>query len=239
MTVFMPDLSFNPDAAVTVRRVGREEQPVLILDNAMARPDNMAEIARRVPFQPPARSMYPGVTAPLPPIYFRELMKAVRPHLPGVFGIGPDVELSAHGFFALATLPPEVLHPMQKIPHQDAADPMRLGMVHYFCRGEQGGPGFFRHTATGFETVDADRREVFAPIAVDELKAQNGHAMPHVTERTPNYEMTGFAEAAFNRLIVYRANLLHAGLLEGSMLSADPDTGRLTANSFVGPGAPE
>ncbi len=239
MTVFMPDLSFNPDAAVTVRRVGHEGQPVLILDSAMLSPDSMVEIARRIPFRPPERSLYPGLNAPLPPIYFRELMKAVRPHLDGVFGIEPDSELSAHGFFALATQPAEALHPIQKIPHQDSADPKRLGMVHYLCHGQQGGTAFFRHDATGFETVDAARREVFAPVALDELKALNGQPMRHVSGETPNYKMTGFVAAAFNRLIVYRANLLHAGLLEDSTLSADPMIGRLTANSFAGIGGPE
>ncbi len=239
MTVFMPDLSFSPDAAVSIRRVGHEGQPVLVIDGAMAEPGNMVEIARRIPFRPPARSLYPGLTAPLPPPYFRELLRAVRPLLSNAFGIGPEVELTAHGFFALATLPPEALHPMQKIPHQDAADPLRLGMVHYFCRGPQGGTAFFRHAATGFETVDAVRREVFAPVAIEELQSQDALAMPHVGPETRNYEMTGQAEAVFNRLIIYRANLLHGGLLENSRLSADPDTGRLTANVFVGEGAPE
>ena len=239
MSVFMPDLSFSPDATVSVRRVGQEDQPVLVIDGAMAHPDNMVEIARRVPFRAPDRSMYPGVTAPLPPIYFRELLRKVRPLLSDMFGIWPEVELTAHGFLALATRPPEALHPMQKIPHQDAADPMRLGMVHYFCQAPHAGTAFFRHTATGFETVDAARREVFAPIAIEELKAQDASSMPHVGPETRNYDMTGQVEAQFNRLIIYRANLLHAGLLEGAALSDDPDAGRLTANVFVGEGAPE
>ncbi len=235
----MPDLSFNPAADVTVRRFGREGQPVLILDNAMLQPGNMVEVARRLPFRPPARSLYPGVTAPLPSIYFRELLRAVHPHLSPVFGVRPDAQLTVHGFFAMATLPSEALHPMQKIPHQDAADPLRLGMVHYFCRGRQGGTAFFRHRATGFETVDAARREVFAPVAIEELKAEDGRAMPHVGAATANYEMTGQVEAAFDRLIVYRANLLHGGLLDESDLGDDPATGRLTANCFAGEGAPE
>jgi len=237
--LFMPSLAFNPDAAVTVRHVGHERQPVLIIDNALAQPQDMVEIARRVPFRPPARSMYPGVTAPLPPVYFRELMKAVRPHLASVFGMNDASELNLHGFLALATQPPESLHPMQRIPHQDAANPDRLGMVHYLCDGRHGGTGFFRHKATGFESVDAPRREVFAPVALEEVRVMRGGPARHVGPDTPGYEMTGHIEAAFNRLIVYRATVLHAGLLEGSRLSDDPLTGRLTANSFAGEGEPE
>jgi len=239
MTIFMPDLSFNPQADITVRRLGNEEQPVLVIDNALSHPEHMVEIARRVPFRSPARSMYPGLNAPLPPIYFRDLLAFVRPRLSAVFGIPPEMKLNAHGFFALATRSPEDLQAIQKIPHQDAADPMRLGMVHYFCRGRQGGTAFFRHTATGFEAIDAARREVFAPVALKELEEIKAGLTRHVGRETPNYEMTGFAEAVFNRLIVYRANLLHSGLLEESSLSDDPETGRLTANSFVGEGAPE
>lgn len=228
--VFMPDLSFNRHARMRVERIGHEQQPLLIIDDALSVPDGMVEVARRVPFRPPVRGLYPGLTASLPPIYFRDLLAGVRPVLSEVFGIAPDVTLQAHGFFALATQGADELLPMQKTPHQDSADPRRLGMVHYLCRGRQGGTGFYRHRATGFESVGAERQAVFAPQAVAELKAGGDMAY---------YERTGFAEAVFNRLIVYRANMLHAGLLADSVLTDDPDTGRLTANSFVGDGPPD
>ncbi len=192
-----------------------------------------------MPFRPPERSLYPGLNAPLPPIYFRELFRVVRPLLGEVFGLGTEIPLTAHGFFALATQKPGDMHPMQKIPHQDSASPDRFGMVHFLCKGRQGGTGFFRHRATGFESIDAARREIFAPIAIAELQVLQDRMTRHVTAETPDYEMTGFAEAVFNRLIVYRANLLHAGLLEDSVLTDDPATGRLTANSFIGEGPPE
>ena len=47
--------------------------------------------------------------------------------------------------------------------------------------------------------------------------------------------MTDSVDPAFNRLIVYRSHVLHAGLLDGIALSPDPRAGRLTANSFLSP----
>ncbi len=235
-TRFIPDLTFNPQATVSVRHIGDEGLPVLVIDNVLNFPEQLVELARHVPFGRP-RGMYPGLNAMLPPPYLRAVMGWLRPYMAQVFAIAPTVQVTAHGFFALATLTPDRLHPMQKIPHQDAANPDRLGMVHYLCRGAQGGTGFYRHRTTGFESVDAARREIFAPVVVEE--ALRREAAGENDRAMPDYEMTGSVEAVFNRLIVYRAHMLHAGLLTESTLSDDPLTGRLTANIFAGEGPPE
>lgn len=57
-----------------------------------------------------------------------------------------------------------------------------------------------------------------------------GEAMQH-------YDLIGKTEAALNRLIVYRSHVLHAPLLGLGGASADPRSGRLTANGFITPAA--
>ncbi len=232
--VFRPDLRINPAAAITVRHIGSEKSPLLIIDDLLATPNDFVEVARRVPFNPPP-SMYPGLNAPLPPPYFRVLLSALQPLLHRVFDVPPDRKLTAHGFFALALRSGDDLHVMQRVPHQDTFKPDRLGMVHFLCHGEQGGTGFFRHRATGFETVDQKRTETFAPIIDDEARAlvEDGRGVEDF------YEMFDSADAVFNRLIVYPAHLLHTGLLGQSTLTPDPSKGRLTANIFLGEGPPE
>ena len=232
--VFRPDLRVNADAAITVRHIGHEKSPLLIIDNVLTTPEDFVEVARRVPFRPPA-SMYPGLNSPLPSPYFRVLLGALQPLLHRVFPTLPQRDLTAHGFFALALRSGEDLHVMQRVPHQDTFKPERLGMVHFFCHGQQGGTGFFRHRATGFETVDRQRTATFAPIIEDEARAlvDDGRSVEDF------YEMFDSADAVFNRLIVYQAHLLHAGLLDHSTLTPDPSTGRLTANIFLGEGPPE
>ncbi|MEI9902768.1 MAG: DUF6445 family protein [Asticcacaulis sp.] len=128
MTVFMPDLSFNPDAAVTLRRVGYEGQPVLVIDGAMAEPGNMVEIARRIPFRPPARSLYPGLTAtPATAPISASCCGRCGPLLSNAFGIAPEVELTAHGFFASRPCPPRRCIRCRRSRIRTPADPMRLG----------------------------------------------------------------------------------------------------------------
>lgn len=226
--------ALNPQARLEVRRTGREGHPLLVVDNLLAAPDALVELAAQAPFAPPQGTRYPGLNAPLPEAYLHAVTRPLRPMLQKEFGIRADNDLNLWGFFALATQGPHSLAPIQTIPHQDSSDPMQLALVHYLCAETMGGTGFFRHRATGFEGVDAGRRPDYARIAAAEL-AQSGGSGGHVRADTPRYEMTDSVDPAFNRLIVYRSHVLHAGLLDGIALSPDPRAGRLTANSFLSP----
>ena len=223
----------NANARIDLRRIGREGHPLLIVDEVLARPEELIAEAVQAPFSRPDHTRYPGLNAPLPAEYSQTIMAALRPMLERGFGIPRHLTINFFGFFALATEAPEDLDPIQKVPHHDSSDPFRIAMVHYLCHGQKGGTGFFRHTATGFEGVDAKRRPLYVEHAVAELESTKDRLTHHVTTATPNYEMIGHADIVFNRLIVYRSHVLHAGLLDEANLSDDPATGRLTANSFV------
>ncbi len=106
-------------------------------------------------------------------------------------------------------------------------------MVHYLCRGKFGGTGFFRHRSTGFESVDAGRRDAYVAAAKPELEAAQAGLTSYADAGMADYELTGEAEMVFNRLIIYRTHVLHSGLLSRAPLSDDPASGRLTANGFI------
>ena len=110
-------------------------------------------------------------------------------------------------------------------------------MVHYFSGEEFGGTGFFRQQATGFESIDQARarRYVEAVVAEREQSVSSAPAFPG--EGMKHYDLIGKTEAVFNRLIVYRSHVLHAPLLGLGGASADPRSGRLTANGFITPAA--
>ncbi len=233
MTDETPPLRISPDARMEMRRVGREGHPLLIIDDAISQPERLVEAAFVAPFERPAHTRYPGLNAPLPEFYGRGILNAVNPLLARGFGMPANLRKTMFGFFALATQAPEELEPIQKVPHHDSPDPFRIAMVHYLCQDVAGGTGFFRHKATGFEGVDARRRPEYVRLAAAELEEASGRLTHHVTDETPNYELIDFAELKFNRLIIYRSHVLHSGLLEGAVLTDDPRTGRLTANSFI------
>ncbi|MEI9902982.1 MAG: DUF6445 family protein [Asticcacaulis sp.] len=226
-------IGLNPAARIDLRQIGRERQPLLVIDDVLSDPDALVDMAKAADWQKPRHTQYPGLNAPLPAAYSHAVIRALRPLLQRGFGIPAHRQLNFFGFFALATQSPNQLQPIQKIPHRDSPDPFRIAMVHYLCRGQTGGTAFFRHQATGFESVDFERRETYDRTAAGELALGGDRLTRHVTAETPNYEQVDFAAMAFNRLVVYRSHVLHSGLLDESVLSEDPATGRLTANSFL------
>ena len=233
-----PHLLLGRDIRVQLRRIGQEQQPLLIVDAVLADPDAMVDAARAAAFYAPPHTHYPGLNAPLPESYYRTVVTALRGPIEAAFGLSREAYLKYFGFFALATVGAADATPVQKIPHHDSPDPDRLAMVHYLCRGAYGGTGFFRHRATGFESIDGDRHAGYVAIAQSELvqselvRSEPGRAS-YADAHTPGYALIHQVECVFNRLILYRNHVLHSALLGPKAGSADPGDGRLTANGFI------
>lgn len=228
---FIPE--FNPVARLEARHIGHERQPLLIIDNVLKNSHDVLALATHSPFTKPGNSAYPGLNALMPVAYGQALAMALQPLLHQGFGLPKSGPLQFHSFMALATLSASELKPYQRIPHFDSTDPFRLAVVHYFCAPPHGGTGFFRQRATGFETVSQSQLSLFDHHAAEDIR--RGVPDHYTSSQTPAYEMIAAVEAKFDRLIVYRNNCLHSALLEGSPLTDDPRTGRLTVNSFISP----
>ena len=226
-------IAINPQAQVKLQRIGHEGHPLLVIDDVLSDAESLVEAAAATPFGPPIAAYYPGLNAPMPGDYLNTLMPILRPSFARAFGIPADTPMLASGFFALSTHPLERLSALQRIPHYDQVAPDALAMVHYLAKDMSGGTGFFRHKATGFEAVSEERRETYLTTVATEL--ETAELTRFTGPDTPNYELIGEAELRFNRLIIYRSNVLHCALFDGARLTDDPLTGRLTANSFFRP----
>lgn len=226
--------TFELGPQVQVRRlfIGAERQPLMIVDGTLADPQSMIDAACDAVFYQPEHTNYPGINAPLPLAYCHTVVTALRGPIEAAFGLSRSTYLKYFGFFALATIGSAEAQPIQKIPHHDSPDPNRLALVHYLCRGEFGGTGFFRHLRTGFESVDRSREATYVAAARSEL-AIGANSAGYAGPQMANYQLIGQAEAVFNRLIIYRSHVLHSALLAAEPGSADPVTGRLTANGFI------
>ena len=229
----VPPLLIGRRIRVELHHVGRERQPLLIVDDVLAEPEAMIDAAREADFYTPPHTHYPGLNAPLPESYYRTVVTALRGPIEAAFGLRGDAYLKYFGFFALATTPVREAEPIQKIPHHDGPDPQRLAMVHYLCRGDQGGTGFFRHKATGFESVDQTRHDAYVAVAQAQLAARGLGAAAYAGPDMADYDLIGQADCVFNRLIVYRNHVLHSALLGPEPGGRDPGQGRLTANGFI------
>src|SRR5690606_21477890 len=122
-----------------------------------------------------------------------------------VFGVAGEARLIDASFSIVAT-PAAALSVVQRVPHCDAFTADRIALVHYLLPEGGDGTAFFRHRATGFETVNETRRAAYAAALDAEL-----------------------AEA-----LLYRSWNLHSGaIVPGAVLSADPRDDRLTVTAFL------
>lgn len=217
--------------SVRVTHHGAENQPVVIIDDFTSGPERLVEDACTRSFSA-LGPYYPGIRAPAPAAYLAEAGDLLESVLRDVFDIRSGAALVECNY-SLVTTPPGELQAIQRLPHFDTTDPGRIALLHYLCRPGQGGTRFFRHRATGYETVTADRFESYRETLHAEASRFGLPPARYFGNGSDQFEEIGHYEAAFNRVLIYRGLTLHSGAIpEGFACSKDPGTGRLTVNTF-------
>jgi hypothetical protein len=229
----MPDIfSASDTRRVQVLRVGHERQPVLIIDDFLAHPEALVDFAAGANFVTP-KNWYPGLRAePLPQPYVMEIIRALHTLIGENFELPSEGDVNVNTYFGLATMPPDSLSVLQRLPHFDTSNPRQVAVLHYLCDGAHGGTSFYRHRSTGYETVGESRQRLY----YERLNAEAGAATPparYMSGDDALYEETARIEAKFNRLAIYRSCALHSANVESGRLNRDPRLGRLTANIFL------
>ena len=229
-----PKVTAAVDPHVEVLRVGSGGHPVLridgLLDGAAALVDFAADTAVLAPVKSGA-NFYPGVRAPAPGGYVQALVRALRPHLAATFGAPIDGRAHVTSALSMATLPAGRANPAQRLPHIDTTEPRQLAILHYLCGPEHGGTAFYRHRASGLESVGPAQGPAYFAALSAQMAAVPDDA-GYVVGSNDLFEQTAVIAPAFNRIIVYASNLLHAGVLPDRPVGQDPRTGRLTVNTF-------
>ena len=230
------DLSVNPRSRFELNHVGGEGEPVLIVDDLLNDPTALIDYATwEVAFTPAGNPEggYPGVRAPAPLNYVEAVVRALSPAIERVFGLQNVTLSNAECNFSLTTMPPAQLTVQQRTPHIDTVYPLQFAMLHYLCSPDFGGTSFYRHKATGYETLDEGRAVTYDAIRAREL-AEEAPPQRYVGDDTGHYARIGGCDALLNRMAIYRSCLLHSGhIRDEKPLVANPRTGRLTANIFV------
>jgi hypothetical protein len=227
------EFGLNRRLAVSLERIGEEQEPVLIIEDVLADPSALVDYAaREVTFAPVwgPKGGYPGIRAPAPLNYVERLVRALSPTIERAFGLEQVALARAECNFSLVTLTPDSLAPLQRIPHADTSDPLQFALLHYLCEPRFGGTAFYRQRATGFETLRPERMDAYERAREQELAT----APAYIAGDSGAYLQTAAFEARPNRAIIYRSRTLHSGQIsDPSLLSDDPRRGRLTANIFV------
>ena len=221
----------NSGPAIATRLIGREGRKLISVDDFAPDPDALRAAAAAAVFEP-GRHHYPGIRAPLPPAYLADQLPVVAAALGEAWGRAVRVDV-IDASFSIVTVRPAALTVRQRLPHADAFEGGRVALIHYLSRGA-GGTAFFRHRATGFESIDEHR----APIYQSQLEAELRHGGPpparYVGADDLLFERHTLAEARYNRAYLYPSALLHSGAIpRAAALSSDPAAGRLTVTAFL------
>lgn len=215
---------------ITVHRIGREQQPLVIIDNFAPDPDALRAAAIAAEFGP-ALHHYPGIRAPLPASYMPTQQPVIAEVLADIFAQPGPMDL-IDASYSMVTTDPAALSIHQRLPHCDAFAVERIALIHYLSEGD--GTAFFRHRSTGFETVDQARAPIYLGQLDAELRYGGEPSLAYVAGDTPLFERTLLAEARYNRALIYRSYVLHSGAISpDAQLSRDPAKGRLTVTAFL------
>lgn len=212
---------------ITVDTIGRERHMLVTIDDFVADPQALRREAAAASFVS-AGTHYPGIRAPVPDSYGREIAPALARVFAGIFGRYGAPELIDMSF-SMVTTPADRLSAKQSVPHCDAFSADRFALLHYLTPDDQGGTAFFRHRATGYESVDAARQARFFA----ETSREQGGRPSYVRDDTDHYERIALAAPRLNRALIYPSMVLHSGAIAAdASLSPDPARGRLTVTGF-------
>lgn len=233
--------TFSP-TQLQLLQIGDEQSPLLIIDDFYPQPAALIEAADDLqPFLQDPTNFYPGLRKKSPADY-QQFLSQVIPALSAAFfpaatsdkgsSIQPQILQSA---FAITTLKPQALRPIQMLPHFDSVEPGQLAMVHYLCDASFGGTSFYQHRQTGFERIDASRLIQYSGTLKVEAQAAQLHLTPSYHRGdSAMFRCIHQVPARFNRAILYPANLLHSGDINESLpVAACPSAGRLTLSNFI------
>ncbi|WP_313537546.1 DUF6445 family protein [Sphingomonas sp.] len=210
---------------VAATRMGAEQVPLWQCEAAHPAPEALVDAAGRLAFAREEGDLYPGLRAAVPDGYAEWLVRTAS----AVVGGEPRVLRSS---FAVASDDPAGLAPIQRIPHFDDCSEGIVAAVHYLCAAPHGGTSFYRHRATGFERITAARLSLWRQALSRDGQAHGLPPKAYHDGDSPAFVRIGQASLAFNRLVFYPANCLHAGDIALSWQAAATGP-RLTITSLL------
>jgi hypothetical protein len=226
----------HPDMRVQRLRIGREQAPLLVVDNFVADPEALVATAASLQFTPLGR-FYPGIRVDATHEY-RHLLLSFMARLGQViredFGIQGRSMRFTMCHYSLVTLPATQLAVLQRIPHVDSLSGNGVATIHYLFKKDLGGTAFYRHRKTGFESIDEARGNAYFVSLQNENDGPNMPGAAYINGDTALFEEIARQDGVFNRMLIYKRNSLHSGCIAPDFVpDPSPLTGRLSINSFI------
>lgn len=225
---------FNSNANVRTVPIDANAQCVVI-DNFLARPEEVAAWAAEQDLAEPQGYPYPGLVAEAPAavcgLMADHFSRCVRNLLGGRRTLDSIIRAS------LVTVLPQALEPRQWLCHRDRIvdDPHQVlfaaSVLYLFRDPALGGTNFYRPRQKEEQTnrLLADSQSLDAGT----FGARYGLRPGYMTGGNAYFEQVACIPAAWNRAIFYDGGIFHsADIRHPEALSRDPMQGRLTLNGF-------
>jgi hypothetical protein len=227
--------AFNPNASVSSVRVGACPITVTVADNVLLRPQLLAESGLGHEFVEDDSNLYPGVRARVPAEFSRPFHAWLTRtlHCTGVLEESCYIYDDA-SFFSIVNKSRANLLPLQRIPHYDSTDPRVFAAVIYLFDRANSGTSFYRHRTTGYEKIGEDNKDNYKTALNRNMKTLGPPAREYTNGSNDLFERTHSVDSAFNRIVIYSGNVLHAADIDGSLFNGnDNSQWRLTIASLI------
>lgn len=222
----------NREFRVEKLSIGSEHEPLLVIDNFLADPEQLRQLAMHKVFGEVA-SYYPGLRAKVPLTIQSFILETLRDEFAQAFELRGKLRFTACHFSLITTLP-EKLSYLQRMPHVDSLLRHELALILYLFKTDCGGTAFYRHKATGFEFIDEFRKDVYWRHVQEMQQTVECTTSAYMCGDTEFYERVARQRGLFNRMLVYRRTSLHSADLGPDFVPCnDPRLGRLSVNGFI------
>src|SRR5258708_39357425 len=227
--------AFNPNASASSVRVGKCPIAVTVADNVLLRPRELADFGLGLEFVEDDSNLYPGVRARVPAEFSRPFCAWLTRtlHCAGVLEESSYIHDDA-SFFSIVNRSRATLLPLQRIPHYDSTDPGVFAAVIYLFDRAHSGTSFYRHRTTGYEKINDANQENYRTALNRNMKKLGPPAREYTNGSNELFERTHSVDSAFNRIVIYSGNVLHAADIDGSLFNGNDNSHwRLTVTSLI------
>jgi len=227
--------AFNPNARISSVLAGHTPIAVTLADDVLLRPEQVVDFGLGHQLVEDTGNLYPGVRVRLPLEFSRRfidwLTRAL--HSTGVLEGGCTLKDDA-SYFSVVNKSRTSLLPLQRIPHYDSADPRVFAAVIYLFDRAHSGTSFYRHRATGYERIREDTAQNYKIALNHNMKTLGPPAREYTNGSNALFERFLSVDSAFNRMVIYSGNALHAADIDGSLLEGnDNKRWRFTITSLI------
>lgn len=227
------NLTLHPELSYKFYNVGRENTPLLVIDNFINDAHLLIEFCEKNINFNKVDSFYPGLRMTAPRMYIHAVNRYLAELLSNIFGLTQDKIAGGKALYSMVVTPPDQLEIKQCLPHIDSFLVGDLACVHYLCGKEKGGTSLYRHKKTGYEKITAEIIDRYHHAVLEE-GALDIARKSYMNGANDYFEPIAEIDAQFNRMIVYPSNVLHSGNIPpGFDFNPNPREGRLTLNSFI------